>query len=766
MTTSQAVPYTVSVPPVLAAVDRYGLLPLLPEAAALALAGPVALAVAEVPLDPGTATSVARQLAAVAAIIDPALEQAGSELRVPAPPQAVAPKTSGATVRPPVLRLGADGRIKVEQTPYALLQVCRSLPGARSVKRGGRHAWWSIPASPMAAHAAIEALTPFGVIYSNGVRELADQVGQAASARARFVDGGVIPDADGTDVVNMKLWDHQRVAVGYAEEASALLLAIPMSGGKTAIAIAAINRRQAARVLIVCPNKVRGVWPREVRERSQVGWHIEDGTRPACRGKGRIDLATRERRERCERVLFDCDCPAPVHAFVINYEVLALPGWRDWVPPHMIDAIIYDEIHRLKSPTGSVSKAAARLVSYSRFRMGLSGTPAPQYWFDIFGVFRALDPGIFGEVWTHFKRQWVRMLQTRDGREFPDPRHSTDDAALAEKFNSITYRPIVDLDLPPVTDTTREVDLEPAARKVYDELASQLWADLTEFLEREARQREAQEMPDAATWAAGDAAEEALPWDVDDPDVELASPGADGAVEITANLVLTRMLRLAQITGGTLISDPERDEDGRVIAPGRAVRVSQAKAELLAEELEQAGCTKAAFARGAGEPVVVFCRFKADLDAVREVADKAGLVYGEISGRRSDGLNSDSRMAGHVQVCGVQIQAGGTGIDLTRARVGVWYSIGYSVSDYDQARARLVRVNQSRPVAFVHLLCPDTVDPTIYDAIDDRRSAIGAVLREHGIDPSRLGVPEVVPGARLDSPHAVTVVEPVSVPWD
>jgi hypothetical protein len=736
-------PLTVSVPPVLTAIDRHALLPLLPDRAALALAGPVALASAGVPIDPVTATSVARTLREVADVLEPVLTRVGVAL--PPEPTPVVPRATHARVRPPVLRLGADGRIKVEQTPFALVDVCRSLPGARSIKRGGRHAWWSLPGSPMAALAAIEALTPFGVIYSPGVRELADQVGRGAAARARFVDGGEIPDGDGTDVVNMPLWDHQRVALGYTEEASALLLAIPMSGGKTSTAIAAVNRRQAARVLIGCPNRVRGVWPREVRERSQVGWHIEDGTRPARRGKGRIDLSAAQRLERCKFVLYDCDCDAPTHAFVVNYELLAAPGWRDWVPQHPLDAIIWDEIHRLKSPTGATSKAAARFVSYSRFRLGLSGTPAPQYWFDIFGVFRALDPGIFGEVWTRFKEQWVITRQTREGRQFPDPRRSTDNAELARRFNMITYRPIVDLDLPAVTDTRREVELEPKARKVYDQLANELWADLTEFAQR----GETVDLDEAAV--AGEPVE---PEDADAP------------AEITANLILTRMLRLQQLTGGSLTTDPERDEEGEIVRPGTLTRVSTAKADMLAEALDEAGCTKAAFARGAGEPVAVFCRFRSDLDAVREVAQAAGLVYGEISGRRGDGLDADSRMAPTIQVCGVQIQAGGTGVDLTRARFGVWYSLGYSVADYDQARSRLVRINQHRPVVFIHIIAADTADQAVYDAIDDRRSALGAVLREQGFDPLRLGVREVSPSARLDSPHSVTVTAHAPLPWE
>ncbi|MBC8092773.1 MAG: DEAD/DEAH box helicase, partial [Pseudonocardia sp.] len=547
------------------------------------------------------------------------------------------------------------------------------------------------------------------------------------SARAVLIDGAELPDGDLSDVVTVPGWDHQRRAVAFTETARALLLAIPMGGGKTAATIAGLNRVQAATVLIVCPNQVRAVWPRETREKSAISWHCEDGTRPPHRAGGRRqDLSAGDRLERMQRVLWGCDCGAPVHAFCINYEALATPVWRKWQPPHPVDAIVYDEIHRLKSPTGAVSKVAAKWHGYARRHIGLSGTPLPQTPLDAFGVMRALDPGIFGTTWTGFKNRYAVMDPTGT---FPITGRIQNGGELARKFMSITYRPEIDLKLPPVLDVARTAVLEPAARKVFDDIAAEFWADLTPFVDARRARGMTEEQARADVMA------------------EIISTADGPPSEITAPNVMTRLLRQQQLTGGFLA-----DDEGVVRIVSTAKRA--AVAAWLADEV--------VLRRDSGDPVVLFCRFHPDLDVAKALAAEFGVRYGEISGRAKTGLDSDARMHPDVDLVGVQIQSGGTGIDLTRARYGGWYSLGYSVSDYDQARKRLDRPGQTRPVTFAHFVVEDTADQAVYDAIDNRRAVISEVLREGEVDPASLGVSEPAP----PRPEVARGSGSVRLPWD
>ena len=192
---------------------------------------------------------------------------------------------------------------------------------------------------------------------------------------------------------------------------------------------------------------------------------------------------------------------------------------------------------------------------------------------------------------------------------------------------------------------------------------------------------------------------------------------------VTADNALVKLLRLATVTSGFV-----KDDTGAVVALGTE------KADLLAEVLEElrAGWDDQQ------EPVVVFGRFHHDLDAIRIAAVLAGFVPGELSGRRSD---LQAWHDGEVNLLAVQLQAGGVGIDLTRARYVVYWGTDYSLGNYEQSRARVHRPGQTRPVTYIHLLARDTVDMQVRKALEAKADVVRFViddLREADHDRTRV----------------------------
>jgi SNF2 family DNA or RNA helicase len=125
------------------------------------------------------------------------------------------------------------------------------------------------------------------------------------------------------------------------------------------------------------------------------------------------------------------------------------------------------------------------------------------------------------------------------------------------------------------------------------------------------------------------------------------------------------------------------------------------------------------------EPLVVFVRF---LEDIREVAEAC-----EASGR------SVSLLCGHTKqledwqdektdVIVVQQQAGGAGVDLTRAAYCVFFSLSHSLGDFEQACGRLHRPGQTRPVRYYHVVARDTVDEAIYRALESKADVAEAVF--------------------------------------
>lgn len=659
------------------------------------------------------------------------------ELGIALPPE---PEPDSTVVAPvvrhdvPVVRMMADGKIGVT-APYAFKDTLKALArevGGKPSKEGG--AWiWRYPPTPTSAASIVTALEGSRAQVSERVTALVAEFHGRENLRAILDESTPLPIFSTASLIKpgFELWDHQRRAVEFGSHATASLHAIPMGGGKTLGTIATVNRTEAQRVVIVCPNKVRGVWPREVRKFSAQGWHIVSGMRPSKRARsGYVSLNLADRLHEAESCLFDCTCGAPVHAAVINYEALAHEPWASWRPPKRISVAVYDEIHKAKAHNGTVSKNLAKWVDFTDRRIGLTGTPMPQTPLDIFGIYRALDPGIFGMSWTLFRSRYAITGPLGD-YHIVGVKNIED---LAEKFFSIAYRPTIDLKLPAVTDITREFDLEPKARKAYDAIDKELWADLSEFgkggtstEQRETMLAELERINAVLDEHGIDVSEAGHLRNVAEVD-----ESADRSATVTPANVMVRLLRLQQLTGGSVTDDD-----------GNKIRVSTGKAELLADVLEEVGCTASKDdVEHVPEPTVVFCRFRSDLDAVAQIAKDAGLRYAEVSGRRSDGLTQDSEMTPDADVVGVQIQSGGTGVDLTRARVAVWYSLGYSLSDYDQARKRLDRPGQTRPVIMVHLLAANTADMEVYEGLESRRSVIAVVLNAHGIDASALGFQE------------------------
>jgi len=177
--------------------------------------------------------------------------------------------------------------------------------------------------------------------------------------------------------------------------------------------------------------------------------------------------------------------------------------------------------------------------------------------------------------------------------------------------------------------------------------------------------------------------------------------------QVTAANAMVKLLRLQQVTGGWVKTDE-----------GHYHRIDSAKQKLLEDTLEDIG---------GEEPVAVFCRFHADLDAVHEAAKSLGYTSLELSGRR-DELKQWQDARG--QVLAVQISAGGVGVDLTRARYSAYYSLSFSLGEYDQALSRVHRPGQGRPVEHIHLVARGTVDEKILRALEKRAEVVEAILAE------------------------------------
>lgn len=343
---------------------------------------------------------------------------------------------------------------------------------------------------------------------------------------------------------------------------------------------------------------------------------------------------------------------------VVNYE----SAWRlekaltTWHP----DLIIADEGHKIKTHNIAASKAMHRMGAKASYRLLLTGTVITNKAIDVFSQYKFLNPAIYGNSFYAFRNRYFDMVGY--GNHTPVLKKSMEDE-LTEKLHSISYRATKAecLDLPETTDVIRQVELEPAALRIYRGLVKESYAEL-----------------------AG---------------------GEQGApVAVTATNILTRLLRLTQLTGGFLGNDETAAVE----------QVSATKLSALEDILDGAVAE--------GKKLVIIARFLPEIKAICKLLEKRGLRYSCITGEVKNRDEQVERFQKEPEVMAFvgQIATAGLGITLTAASTMVFYSLDYSMSNFEQTKARIHRVGQRMPCTYLYLVARGTVDEKVLAALESK----------------------------------------------
>ncbi|WP_276707526.1 DEAD/DEAH box helicase [Eubacterium pyruvativorans] len=343
-----------------------------------------------------------------------------------------------------------------------------------------------------------------------------------------------------------------------------------------------------------------------------------------------------------------------VSVVVVNYESARI--LRDDILRWNPDMVICDEGHKIKTHNTGISKAMHVIGAKARWRMLLTGTPVTNQAIDIFSEYKFLDPRIFGNSFYAFRNTYFYM--TGYGNHTPVLRRDMQ-KELERRIHAIAVRKTKQecLDLPETTDVMQRVTLEPRAAKIYKQI-------------------------------------------VDDSYAELKNG------EVTAANVLTRLLRLMQLTGGFL----GHDDDTRV------EQVSKAKLDALSDILDSMAAE--------GKKLVVIARFVPEIEAITHMLEKKHIGYSVIRGGVKDRDEQIRRFQEdpNTTVFVGQIQTAGMGITLTAASTMVFYSVDYNMSNYEQARARIHRAGQKEPCTYIFLVCEGTVDRKVIRALRSKQN--------------------------------------------
>lgn len=350
----------------------------------------------------------------------------------------------------------------------------------------------------------------------------------------------------------------------------------------------------------------------------------------------------------------------------INYDKLRIKHYFEllvtFIRKHEGKVLLcLDESHLVKNPQAKRTKAVFVLSQLVARVVWASGTPVTKHPLDVFAPMKALDEGVLGGSWGVFKRTYgiwggyggYQLIKYMNIEQ------------LVRRIDPHIYKVTKEecLDLPSKTHTIVPITLN-KSRKVYDTLARE---SIVEFRE----------------------------------------------LEVETPIVLTRLLRLSQLTGGQLVGENGTREVG--------TEKLDAYRDLIEEMYEEERAK-----------VVVFCRFLSDLQGCARIAHEAGYrvipFHGKTPRAKRDRLIAQFDETKEPTAFVAQISTGSLGISLTAASEAIFFSHTYDYGQFAQACDRLHRIGQKHPVSYYHLIAKDTVDEAVWLSLRTKRSLAQLVL--------------------------------------
>lgn len=249
----------------------------------------------------------------------------------------------------------------------------------------------------------------------------------------------------------MNLLPHQRESADeFVRRGGRMLLWADTGTGKTATAIECAKLVGAKRVLYLAPSILKAQIKKEVD-----AWWPESNTLVVSGAKGTRKYIWNSGR-----------------SFLIsNYEQL-LHDEKE-VLAYNPDFVIVDECQRFAAPTSKTLKIFRKLNP--RYRLAMSGTPAPNHLHEFWNMTDWVSPGHFHNSFWQFRARECMM-----NPNFPAIIGYFDKMRMQKKFMSQIHRVRREdvLQLPPLTEVRIECELSKDQREVYEKLKEELVLEL------------------------------------------------------------------------------------------------------------------------------------------------------------------------------------------------------------------------------------------------------------------------------------------------
>jgi len=494
---------------------------------------------------------------------------------------------------------------------------------------------------------------------------------------------------------NLKLADYQLAALAITLSTDEYCLWFKQGLGKTPVAIhkmvteaKRVRRKEnrMMRCLIVCPKQLRKNWELEIGRFTTVpGKVVQLRGGEIKRTQKLIDVVRDED---------DCVFSAAISSYesvVLTWKGLSQIPW---------DLVIIDEAQFIKNPNSRRSKACVKKLKHNaRQKLELTGTPYGNHQLDLFPQFEFLGDGMSGFL----SAKKFKSFHSKNVKDAPweDTLEQSDIPLLKERIARVAFTLTKDeagVKLPDKVRDIYEVTFTPQQAKLYKRIQNELKIEINDTITGEIK-------------------------------------------EITAEHILTKLLRLAQVTSGHIKYNEVWDEEGNLVSESSLEQIEggnpkvDATVELIKQNMESDPKGK----------TVVWAIFDEDIRAVSERLHKEGIKHTGykkqiVKEYRESGADESEIIFNTVEDCKVFIghpASGGTGLNLvgwnyrdpenspdTYCNREIFFSKNWSMLQRSQAEDRCAERRSSKcNVRITDLQVPDTIDDTLLSVVFGKMKA-------------------------------------------
>lgn len=389
----------------------------------------------------------------------------------------------------------------------------------------------------------------------------------------------------------------------------------------------------------------------------------------------------------------------------INYEFfqrpLNLKKMLVFASRHKIMAVL-DESSKIKNHASLTTKNILSIRNAFRYRVCMSGTPAPNCEMEYFPQLEFVRPGILGGKFSKFRGEYFHL--ERAGKEVSTQGMIMTRQAMQELFRRGAEYAITDirraklfevigplihsakmddcLDIPEQTEEVRLVELGPKQKVAYKNMKQDLVMQL-------------------------------------------------GGVEIAAMVAISKVMKLREVTSGfAMYEEAGRGQDGEPCMVKKVVEIGECpKMAELEELLDEFGDAQ----------VIIWCQFKWEIQKVGEML----VARGKRAGRdclveTSDSLYGDTKdkdaaiqrfTSGKTKYLIANPHSAAHGLTFVNCRYQVFFSIDYSWESFFQAKRRTRRAGQTEKTVCYFILAAGTIDEEIYEVLQGKGTLQDMVFR-------------------------------------